>query len=203
MPPFRNHPGPQPSRFLAKELEDELRVDVFDFDEPPSKFPFWRPKRSNQPDIIIGNVKSGCHGLYHVRRNGVEFTFHHARMAGATECKCLEPGTPDQATFQIPDYLNYHRLQLMYGRGPRMEHKLAAMVVMKLFLGLDVPAPLRFNPESVMKKTEEVNTDEANTDEANTDEANTDEANTDEANTDEANTDETKEAGKGKQNALE
>ncbi|KAI0009593.1 hypothetical protein F4779DRAFT_617488 [Xylariaceae sp. FL0662B] len=139
---------------MYKELEDELRVLVFDFNEAPSRHLAQRSVLSKEPHIIIGNVESGCHGLYFVRPDGTEFVFHHASLKYATQCRCLERGEPGDMTLQLPDYLDYHRLQLIVGRGPRMEPKLAAMVVMKLFLGMDVPEPLRFDPESVLKRAD-------------------------------------------------
>ncbi|KAK7913875.1 hypothetical protein PG985_011578 [Apiospora marii] len=61
-------------------------------------------------------------------------------------CGCMVRGEPETSTFDIPPRLDEYRLELILGIGKsgiKMEPKLAAMVVMKLFLGMEVPEVLR------------------------------------------------------------
>ena len=61
-------------------------------------------------------------------------------------CGCMVRGAPETSTLDIPPRLDEYRLELILGIGKsgiKMEPKLAAMVVMKLFLGMEVPAVLR------------------------------------------------------------
>ncbi|KAK8121681.1 hypothetical protein PG984_010351 [Apiospora sp. TS-2023a] len=61
-------------------------------------------------------------------------------------CGCVVRGEPETSTFDIPPRLDEYRLELILGIGKsgiKMEPKLAAMVVMKLFLGMEVPEVLR------------------------------------------------------------
>ncbi|KAI2469624.1 hypothetical protein F4781DRAFT_442532 [Annulohypoxylon bovei var. microspora] len=124
---------PGRSQTLLQGLEDDLRVGVFDQGDGPY---------NGDPELIVPNGRSGCFGLYLITPDGVEFIFHHATMKHATTCDCLTKMNPGDTTFQIPAELDDHRLRLMQQRPYRMGPKLAAMVIMKLFLGLEVPEPL-------------------------------------------------------------
>ncbi|OTB09310.1 hypothetical protein M426DRAFT_6588 [Hypoxylon sp. CI-4A] len=125
---------PRRSRLLPKELEDELRVLVFDQ---------GNNTYNGDPDLIIGNPETGCYGLCYLNPNGTKFIFHHVATKYATTCKCLVHGEKGDETFQIPHSLDLQRLRLILIGPIRMEPKLAAMVVMKAFLGMELPEQLR------------------------------------------------------------
>ncbi|KAI0534734.1 hypothetical protein GGR58DRAFT_520116 [Xylaria digitata] len=132
-------PGPKPSRHLPKAVERELRIGVLDAVEE------FHATGGNSPQIIIGNLESGCHGIYFHRPSGTEFIFHHCKMKYATGCKCIARAAVGETTYQIPPHLDKYRLGFILGRNVpfRLEPKLAAMVVMKIFLGMSVPEPLQ------------------------------------------------------------
>ncbi|KAI1387787.1 uncharacterized protein F4822DRAFT_430532 [Hypoxylon trugodes] len=133
---FAPRKPPRRSRRISEELEDEIREYVFDQGDDHESF-------NEDPQLIIGNTHTGCYGLYYVLVEGTLFTFHHANMGYDTVCNCLVKGEPGDETIQIPDYLDHHRIWLITSGPPRMEPKLAAMVAMKLFLGLKVPQQCR------------------------------------------------------------
>ncbi|KAI3318959.1 hypothetical protein HD806DRAFT_539664 [Xylariaceae sp. AK1471] len=149
--PRKRSTGPKPSKCLPKKIENELRILVFDaVDE-------FRPIGGKAPEIIIGNTESGCHGLCFHKPDGTQFVFHHTKMQFATECKCLVPAAPgdgDKMTYQLPQNLDRYRIRLIRGRNVpfRLEPRLAAMVVMKLFLGMAVPEPLRLKALATVDK---------------------------------------------------
>ncbi|KAI1744968.1 hypothetical protein F4680DRAFT_171816 [Xylaria scruposa] len=142
----RNQAGPKPSKSLPRALEDELRIGVLD-----AVNNFHPLGGRNAPDLILVNVESGCHGTYSQRPDGVQFVFHHRKMAHSTQCKCIvrSSSATVQSTFQLPEELDDHRLLLIFGKYHdvpwRLEPKLAAMVAMKIFLGMEVPDPLGMN----------------------------------------------------------
>ncbi|KAI8631556.1 hypothetical protein F5Y19DRAFT_463266 [Xylariaceae sp. FL1651] len=148
IPPKRT--GPKPSKYLPKKLEDELRAVVFDAVD-------GFPSIGEAPKIIIGNGVSGCYGLYYHEPDGTEFIFHHWTMQFATGCKCLVRRMPKDTTTQLPEDLDKLRIRLIRGKDVpfRLEPKLAAMVVMKLFLGLPVPEQLRIQLPT--KSTKQIN----------------------------------------------
>ncbi|KAI0554369.1 hypothetical protein F4679DRAFT_294445 [Xylaria curta] len=137
----RNQTGLKPSKWLPRALEDELRIGVLD-----AVNNFHPLAGRNTPDLILVNVESGCHGTYSQRPNGVQFVFHHCKMAHSTQCRCIVRSATEETTFQIPEELDDHRLLLMFGKYHDvpwcLEPKLAAMVAMKIFLGMEVPEPL-------------------------------------------------------------
>ncbi|KAI2610586.1 hypothetical protein GGR54DRAFT_373932 [Hypoxylon sp. NC1633] len=135
---------PKPSKTLSRELEVELRVGVFD----------QADGSDDDPQLIIGNIESGCYGLCHIKGAKTTFIFHHVRMSQATKCRCLVRGKLGDKTTQIPDELKAHRDQLTVSGRHQMEPKLAAMVVMKIFLGLQVPEQLRIKQETVSGKAD-------------------------------------------------
>lgn len=122
------------SQTLPREVEDQIRVLVFDR---------GNARKDDSPRLIVGNTETACHGLYYARRHGVEFVFHHRRLRTSPGCHCLIPGESNSTTFQISQELDEHRLRLIGVDEPRMEPELAAMVIMKLFLGIQVPEPFR------------------------------------------------------------
>ncbi|CAJ2500495.1 Uu.00g033480.m01.CDS01 [Anthostomella pinea] len=127
------------SKYLPPELENELKVHVFIQEALASSY-------LSGPQLIIGNVDSGCHAVFHENEDGTRFYFHHARMVYGTGCRCIAKGERGDISEQIPAELDSHRIQLILGEGPsghRMEPKFSAMVVMKIFLGMDVPEELR------------------------------------------------------------
>ncbi|KAI1777297.1 hypothetical protein F4818DRAFT_457176 [Hypoxylon cercidicola] len=127
------------SKRLPRELEDQLKDFVFDAGDGPYM---------GMPQLIIGNAESCCHGVCHIKSGGIEFMFHHAKGKYNTECGCIIKCEPNDETLQLPAELELHRLKLMF-RGPyKMEAKFAAIVVMKLFLGIEVPKELRIKPRS-------------------------------------------------------
>ncbi|KAI0116530.1 hypothetical protein GGR51DRAFT_555554 [Nemania sp. FL0031] len=136
----RKTQGPKPSKYLPKNIEDELRHLVLDGVEDSP------PVGGDAPQLIIPNVETGCHGTYFQRGDGVEFYFHHK----VGQCQCMVLGTHEVTTYQIPRLLDDYRIQLIRGRGfPfRVEPKLAAIVVMKTFMGLHVPEELRIFAEA-------------------------------------------------------
>ncbi|KAL7622537.1 hypothetical protein AAE478_008044 [Parahypoxylon ruwenzoriense] len=138
------------SRFrpLPRELEDELRVLVFEQDGG---------LYNGDPQLIVGNSDSGCYGLCFLSQTGTEFIFHHCNMKYATECKCIVRGEAGDSTMQIPNNLDNHRLGLIFLEPFKMRPRFAAMAIMKLFLGIDVPEPFRMKTR---RTTEEANADE-------------------------------------------
>ncbi|KAJ8111373.1 hypothetical protein ONZ43_g5636 [Nemania bipapillata] len=134
----RQRTGPKRSKHLPEVIERELRILVLDAVEDS------RAPGGEVPQLIIGNPESGCHGTYFHGHDGIEFFFHHCQMKFATECKCIAKDTSGE-TYQIPDELDRYRIQLIRGRKVpfRLEPKLAAMVIMKIFLGMHVPEELR------------------------------------------------------------
>jgi hypothetical protein len=125
--------GPVSSRTLPKELEDEIRSMVFDKGNGPA---------DKKPQLIIGNRDTGCHGVFYERADGSEFIFYHS-MDHKDPCGCIVKGEPGSSTWQIPQALDDHRIWLIFLSDPCMEPVLAAMVVMKLYLGLHVPEQFR------------------------------------------------------------
>ncbi|KAI1458110.1 hypothetical protein F4805DRAFT_457023 [Annulohypoxylon moriforme] len=122
-----------------ERLEDEIRVGVFDQGNVP---------HNGDPQLIVPNGRSGCYGLYFITPEGVEFIFHHAIMKFATTCGCLTKMKPGESTMQISAELDEHRLRLIRQRPYRLGPKLAAMVIMKLFVGLEVPEVFRMKQDS-------------------------------------------------------
>lgn len=139
---FAPKPPPRPSRKLPRELENELKVGVFDQGDD---------QYNGDPQLIIANSESGCYGLCHMRPEGTGFIFHHASIAYATTCGCLDKMNPGCMSLQIPAELDLYRVKLITTPPYRMEPKFAAMVVMKLFLGLKVPEQLIMERESELK----------------------------------------------------
>ncbi len=135
--------GPELSKYyLPKAIETELRTRVLDAVEES------HPVGDNgAPQIIIGNLNSGCHGTYFHRADGTEFIFHHCKMKYASQCKCIVKAAAGDTTYQIPEDLDEYRIRLIFGKNVpyRLEPKLAGMVAMKIFLGMSVPQPLRMN----------------------------------------------------------
>ncbi|KAI0453487.1 hypothetical protein F5B21DRAFT_479468 [Xylaria acuta] len=152
----RKRGGPKLSKYLPETLESQLRANVLDAVDD-----FSALGSNNGPQLIIGNLNSGCHGTYSHRREGTEFIFHHCKMAYSTQCRCIvRSSSAGETTFQIPQYLDDHRLRLIFGKCDdvpwRLEPKLAAMVAMKIFLGMDVPAPLGMKiPDGTTKPARE------------------------------------------------
>ncbi|KAK5625125.1 hypothetical protein RRF57_000841 [Xylaria bambusicola] len=68
-------------------------------------------------------------------------------MKYATQCKCLTQAAAGEATHQLPDDLDQYRIRLIQGQGVPypLEPRLAAMVVMKIYLGMKVPEPLKMS----------------------------------------------------------
>ncbi|KAK8075792.1 hypothetical protein PG997_010455 [Apiospora hydei] len=144
-------PGrPRPSKTLSRALENELRVLAFDIGD--GHF-------NGEPTLLIANPDSNCHAVFWAKPDRTEIVFHHGRLkekadpTSTTEttnddkhCGCMVKGAPGTSTFDIPPRLDEYRLELILGigrSGIKMEPKLAAMVVMKLFLGMEVPKALR------------------------------------------------------------
>ncbi|KAH9883855.1 hypothetical protein F4778DRAFT_615633 [Xylariomycetidae sp. FL2044] len=139
---------PRPSRFLSRALEDALRVGVFD-QEPTGP--------NDDPMMIIPNGGSGCHAIMYERADGIELVFHHQEMVYASGCRCVVRGAKGAPTLDLPEDLDLHRVGLIFGINRdkvQMESRLAAMVVMKVFLGLDVPEVMKMSP-SVERKMRE------------------------------------------------
>ncbi|KAI6082080.1 hypothetical protein F4821DRAFT_274448 [Hypoxylon rubiginosum] len=137
-PPLRH------SKRLPREIEDQLRVLVFDAEDGP-----YDPA---VPQLIIGNPESLCNGLCYISDKGPygsKFVFRHAASEGkyTTECGCIKKYEVDGRSTDIPIKLQIHRLHLMFRHPYRLEPKYAAMVVMKLFLNMPVPEQLQIKPE--------------------------------------------------------
>ncbi|XXG95706.1 hypothetical protein Hte_001976 [Hypoxylon texense] len=136
---------PRRSRRLPREIEDELIVGVFDSGERVA---------NDIPQLLIGNAESCCHGAYYQRDDGVEFAFHHAKGKYKTTCGCLIKHNPNDETLQLPARLELHRLRLILQGPYKMEPKYAAMVAMKLFLGMEVPEKLRIAPRETTENAD-------------------------------------------------
>ncbi|KAI1358108.1 hypothetical protein F5Y08DRAFT_333382 [Xylaria arbuscula] len=160
MPRFSSRQGPAPSKFLEEHLENELRIGVLDavVDGLPLD------ESNKPPQVIIGNLNSGCHGTYRRSRHGVQFIFHHCKMKYATQCRCIVQEDINKV-HDLPKELNQYRLQLIEGRNVhcRLEPKLAAMVVMKTFLGMSVPEPLQWTDSLNVCVVLELSCDESRT----------------------------------------
>ncbi|KAI1208285.1 uncharacterized protein F4807DRAFT_462006 [Annulohypoxylon truncatum] len=136
----------QPSRLSRtplQGLEDEIKVGVFDQGNVPY---------NGDPQLIVPNGRSGCYGLYLITPEGVEFIFHHATMKFATTCGCLTKMNPGETTFQLSAALDDYRLRLIRQKQYRIGPKLAAMIVMKLFLGLEIPEPFHARRQTEIKE---------------------------------------------------
>ncbi|KAI0516932.1 hypothetical protein F5B22DRAFT_646277 [Xylaria bambusicola] len=142
MPSFSSRRGPFPSKYLPFALESELRQGVCDAVKD-----FRPPAGNTAPQIIIGNPESGCHGTYFRSRHGTQFIFNHCKMKHVTQCNCRMKEAVGEATLRLPDDLDEYRIRLIQGQDVPypLEPRLAAMVVMKIFLGMKVPAPLRMS----------------------------------------------------------
>ncbi|KAI0836353.1 hypothetical protein F5Y06DRAFT_298716 [Hypoxylon sp. FL0890] len=123
-------PSTRQSQRIPWELEEALRVGVFDRGDKAY---------NGDPDLTIGNPQSGCFGVCHLAPEGTRFIFHHQSMARAKKCNCFIRGKMGGKTSQIPRELESLRMYLIVLGPYRMEPKFAAMVVMKLFLGLEIP----------------------------------------------------------------
>jgi hypothetical protein len=146
-----NMPSPsliQPSTTTTpppKEIVDELRKDVeelpkdvdpSDFDSPPGH-------------IYIRNPASGCSGTFWVLSSqGEEGVFrfvHNSQDASACQCIIRRAGEEVTTPTGLPDYMDIYRLDILLGRSVpyRLEPMLAAMAVLKIYLGIEVPRVLR------------------------------------------------------------
>ncbi|KAI1302862.1 hypothetical protein F5Y03DRAFT_396084 [Xylaria venustula] len=145
--------GPRPSRYPPQDIENELRIQVLDAVEVKKQAP--RPTGNDEaPQVIIGNLESGCRGTYFHGPCGTEFVFHYCKMQYATQCKCIIQAAGEDTTYQLPADLDRHRIRLILGQGVRyrLEPKLAGIVAMKIFLGMDVPEPLRMTTLGAISK---------------------------------------------------
>jgi hypothetical protein len=135
--------GPVRSRRLSPEVEDELRIDVMDGQVKTS---------DTVPKLIIGNDATGCHAVMYNRAAGMAFAFHHGKMQFATECRCLirHPAEGDEDAEKEWRELSAEAEALMTTLQCHMEGKFAAMVLIKLVLGMKVPESLR--PETLGAK---------------------------------------------------
>ncbi|KAI1259727.1 hypothetical protein F5Y18DRAFT_433038 [Xylariaceae sp. FL1019] len=123
--------GLKRSKYIPKHLETELCRNTL-FTENTSD--------EDVPQIIVSNSHSECTGQYYRLRNGgIQFIFHHKE-----QCDCWIPGEPKHPLLQLPKALDGFRLNLIRGRDVpyRMESRFAALMVLKLFLNMDVPADL-------------------------------------------------------------
>ena len=119
------------SKYLPQKVEDELRTLVIDA---------GNVGHSDEPLLIIANPDTSCHGTYHVGEQGVEFFFHHNKRKAHDPCACLVEGGPRKPTLELPPELDEFRIDLIEGReSMRMEPLYAAMVIMKIFLGMELP----------------------------------------------------------------
>lgn len=124
------------SKYLPKKLENELRGLVIDAGQA---------RNHDDPQLIVMNPDTCCHGVYHVGRRGVEFFFHHNKWGGKHRpCECFVKGGPSSPTLRLPPELDAYRIRLIEGREPiRMEPLYAAMVIMKIFLGMKLPEEIQ------------------------------------------------------------
>ncbi|GAP85010.1 hypothetical protein SAMD00023353_3900460 [Rosellinia necatrix] len=141
------------SKILPREMEKELRTLVIDPQDAPAVV--WD---GEAPRLTLVNPDSGCAGIMLRREDGDEFVFYHriartapsptTTTAAAAPCGCFASGVYGDVTRQLPQHLDAHRLELMLGEKVRyrLSSQLAAMVALKLFLGMDVPEPLRIPP---------------------------------------------------------
>ncbi|KAK7986986.1 hypothetical protein PG996_006406 [Apiospora saccharicola] len=154
---------PRLSKTLPRDVEEELRVLCFDMGDGAF---------NGAATLIVGNPDTNCHAVFWAKPDRTEFVFHHGRLKEKSSdpnksfssscsdtssmssgydntdkcCGCMVRGEPETSTFDIPPRLDEYRLELILGIGKsgiKMEPKLAAMVVMKLFLGMEVPEVLR------------------------------------------------------------
>ncbi|KAI1769364.1 hypothetical protein GGR53DRAFT_461524 [Hypoxylon sp. FL1150] len=132
------------SKRLKRDIEDELRVLVFDAEEDPTD------RKVQQ--LIIGNPVSLCNGFAYISGEGphdTTFVFHHAVGEGryTVQCGCIKKHEADERTTELPLKLQLHRLKLMFRPPYKLEAKYAAMVVMKLYLNMPVPEELQIKAE--------------------------------------------------------
>ncbi|KAI0139064.1 hypothetical protein F4776DRAFT_617921 [Hypoxylon sp. NC0597] len=121
------------SKMLPWAMENELREGVFEKGDGSS---------NEDPDLIIKNPQSGCFGVCHLAPEGTSFVFYHESMANVEACTCYI-GPERGPVFEIPRRVVPLRMRLMGIIGPcRMELKYAAIIIMKLFLGIKVPDEL-------------------------------------------------------------
>lgn len=124
------------SKHLSSTLENELRTLVFDSGK-------IEEGNRDRLQLIIGNAQTCCQGFYYVGPEGVEFEFHHNKMIPHQPCACFVRGKPDTSFWQLPQELNEYRVRLIEGGEPvQMEPLFAAMAVMKVFLGMELPEEL-------------------------------------------------------------
>ncbi|KAI0160116.1 hypothetical protein GGR57DRAFT_456449 [Xylariaceae sp. FL1272] len=135
--------GLKRSRYVPKDLEIDLCLNAVLTENINDE---------DVPHIIVLNCHTGCMGQYYLLRSGgAQFIFHHDQ-----QCDCWLGGEPKKPLLQLPEPLDEFRLDLLRGRNVpyRMESRFAAIMVMKLFLGMEVP------PELTPRKASNVNVPE-------------------------------------------
>ncbi|KAK8064418.1 hypothetical protein PG994_007056 [Apiospora phragmitis] len=163
---------PRPSKTLPRALENELRVLAFDFGDGAfsgdptlivgnpdtnchavfwakpdrTEFVFHHGRLKEKADPSTKSVSASTSGS-----TSGSFLKEEETTNDDKQCGCMVRGAPETSTLDIPPRLDEYRLELILGigrSGIKMEPKLAAMVVMKLFLGMEVPEVLRMRPSS-------------------------------------------------------
>lgn len=144
--------GVRPSRILSEDEDAEVRDWVYDCG-------FDYRQEDGFPQVLIGNKHTGCRAEYFPRRGQQPtiFAFYHGFMDFSTSCGCLVRSEPEGTTYGLPEELSGHGLRLVAELG--LETKHASMVIMKLFLGLYVPKPLRGSFPEGKRQTDEVEHD--------------------------------------------
>lgn len=161
---------PRLSKTLPRDVEEELRVLAFDMGDgafngaatlivgnPDTNCHavFWAKPDRTEFVFHHGRLKEKANDPHHSNNsfssspsssssNRSVISDHTADSDKS--CGCMVRGEPETSTYDIPPRLDEYRLELILGIGKsgiKMEPKLAAMVVMKLFLGMEVPEVLR------------------------------------------------------------
>ena len=75
-------------------------------------------------------------------------------MKYATQCRCIDQTSEGGKASPLPEDLNQYRIRLIKGHALPypLEPKLAAMIVMKIFLGMRIPEMLRMTSADSAKE---------------------------------------------------
>ncbi|OTA79662.1 hypothetical protein M434DRAFT_38254 [Hypoxylon sp. CO27-5] len=126
-------PGKESPSKMAYDMENKLRADVFETDNNSSH-------EDPDPDIILDNPQSGCFGVCRLTDEGTNFVFYHESVVDAKGCVCSI--RPKEGVLSRVQPL---RMRLMAIPGIcQMELRYAAIIIMKLFLGIKIRDPFLF-----------------------------------------------------------
>ncbi|ORY59748.1 uncharacterized protein BCR38DRAFT_412741 [Pseudomassariella vexata] len=131
---FHSSPFTPKAAFLDPKLQQLLEVGVVILED--GQVP------NNSPQFILPDLESGCRGLFFVKLDKTaEFRINHGGR-----CACLVKGKKDEVTPRLTPELSAHRGRLVRGEiegMPKLKSRTAAMVVMKILMGMEVPEGFR------------------------------------------------------------